>query len=230
MDLSPDERRTQVAYDTVATDYAALLHDFLDENPWERTALEAFAGEVLADGGGPVLDAGCGPGRLTGLLRDLGLEVSGVDLSPAMVELARSTHPRVRFDVGRLAALDVAAGALAGVLCWYSVIHTAPAEQPDVYRELARVLRPGGRLLLGFQVGDERVRLEHAYGHDIDLDAHRLSADLVERQLLDAGFVITSRVEPGEVGPPGQRQAYLLARPRTAHSPRGTDAGPKTKY
>ena len=215
MDLSPDQRRTRRAYDTVAADYAVLLADFLDENPWEQEALGSFATAVLADGGGPVLDAGCGPGRLTGALRDLGLDVSGIDLSPAMVEVARATHPDLDFEVGSLGALDVADGALAGVVAWYSVIHTAPPDQPGVYRELARVLRPGGRLLLGFQVGGRCVRIEHAYGHDIDLDAHRMDADLVASQLVDAGLVVTSRVEPGRVGPPGQRQAYLLARTPT---------------
>jgi 2-polyprenyl-3-methyl-5-hydroxy-6-metoxy-1,4-benzoquinol methylase len=36
-----------------------------------------------------VADVGCGPGRITGLLRGLGLDVFGIDLSPAMIELAR---------------------------------------------------------------------------------------------------------------------------------------------
>lgn len=212
MDLSPDDLRTRAAYDTVAADYAVLLADFFDDYPWERLVLGAFASEVLAAGGGPVLDAGCGPGRLTGHLRDLGLDVSGIDLSPAAIDVARATHPGLRFVVGTLKALDVDDGTLAGVVAWYSVIHTAPAEQPVIYRELHRVLEPGGHLVVGFQVGDECVRLEHAYGHDIDLDAHRLSPDLVAAQLADAGFTVTARIEREPIPPEPQRQAYLLAR------------------
>lgn len=212
VDLSPADHRTRAAYDTVATDYAAVVADAFDANPWERAVLDAYAGEVVAAGGGPVLDAGCGPGRLIGHLRDRGLDVSGVDLSPAMVALARAAHPDRPVTVGTLHALDLADGALAGVVAWYSVIHTAPADQPAIYREFARVLRPGGRLVVAFQVGAECTHLTHAYGHDIDLDAHRLDPDLVAAQLGAAGFTLTARIERQPIAPETHPQAYLFAR------------------
>ena len=218
MEPADHEDRARLAYDVVAEDYARLGEDWFDAIPWERAMFGVFAAAVRAAGGGQVVDAGCGPGRLTGHLAELGLDVSGIDLSPAMVEVARRTHPGLRFEVGSLAALDVADGALAGVVAWYSVIHTPPEHQLPIYRELRRVLRPGGHLLVGFQVGDECVHLEHAYGHDVSLDAHRLDPDLVERQLGEAGFEITARVLRGPVGPEPQRQAHLLARRPAAGS------------
>jgi SAM-dependent methyltransferase len=54
-------------------------------------------------------------------------------------------------------ALDVATDALGGVVAWYSIIHTPPDRLPVVFSEFHRVLRPGGHLLVAFQVGDERV-------------------------------------------------------------------------
>ena len=81
------------AYDTVAADYAALLADELHRKPWDRATLTAFAELVLASGGGPVLEVGCGPGRITAHLHGLRLDVSGVDLSPQMVEEARRAPP-----------------------------------------------------------------------------------------------------------------------------------------
>lgn len=208
--LSDEDRRIQIAYDVVAGDYEAQLAGHLDDNPWERGALEAFARLVVDAGGGPVLDAGCGPGRLTGPLRDLGLDVAGIDLSPAMVERARRAHPDLRFDVGMLQALDVADGSLAGIVAWYSIIHTDPAAHPTIWSEFVRALRPGGHLMVGFQVGDRCDRLEHAYGHDIDLDAHRLSVDVVLSQWAEVGLDVIARTERPPVDPERHDQAYLL--------------------
>lgn len=209
-----DLQSTRVAYDTVAADYAELLRDSLRSNVFDRAMLSAFAELVVADGGGRVADLGCGPGRIMAHLHDLGLDVFGVDLSPAMIAVARTTFPHLSFEVASMAALDVPDGQLAGIVAWYSVIHTPPHDQPQLYGELARMLRSEGHLLLAFQVGDERVHLEHAYGHAISLDAYRLSPDAVSAQLDEAGFDVTARLTRSPVEPEQQPQCYLLARKR----------------
>ncbi|MCP6769125.1 class I SAM-dependent methyltransferase, partial [Klebsiella pneumoniae] len=56
--------------------------------------------------------AGCGIGLLCGPLRDRGLDVLGVDLSPGMLTIARRRHPDVRFEVGSLTELDVPDGSV----------------------------------------------------------------------------------------------------------------------
>jgi ubiquinone/menaquinone biosynthesis C-methylase UbiE len=104
---------------------------------------------------------------------------------------------------------------LAGALAWYSIIHIPQDEQDALFREFARVVRPGGRLVLAFQVstaGDEDVvHLTHAYGHDIDLRTRRQSPERVRRRLAAAGFAITGEVLREPVAPEKTRQAYLLA-------------------
>ncbi|MGW3996829.1 class I SAM-dependent DNA methyltransferase [Amycolatopsis sp. NPDC004772] len=202
---------TRIAYDTVADSYAEQLRDLLDDSPWDRAMLTTFA--ELVGKSGPVGDLGCGPGRLTGYLASLGLDVFGVDLSPGMVEVARRTHPGLRFEVGSLAALDLGDGQLAGAVAWYSLIHTPPAELPPVVAELARVLAPGGRLLTGFQVGDERRHITHSYGHDVSFDAYRLPPDHVAELCVAAGLVVEARLVREPHGPYEKTsQAYLLAR------------------
>jgi len=205
-------RATRVAYDIVAADYAVLLRDELDRKPLDRALLHTFAELVRADGNGPVADLGCGPGRVTAHLRDLGLSVFGVDVSPAMIAVARASHPDLRFDEGLLAALDLPDGDLGGIVAWYSIIHTPPEDLPVAFAEFHRVLRPGGHLLLAFQVGDARVHLEQAYGHAVSLDAYRLSPETVSGMLRESGLVVNARLvrEPDE--PEKDQQAYLLAR------------------
>jgi len=205
--------RTRTAYDLVAEDYATLLADHLGSSAWDRAQLAVLAEMVQAAGGGPVADLGCGPGRLTGHLAGLGLDVFGVDLSPAMVAEARRRNPQLRFEVGALQSLDIATGELAASLGWYSLIHTPPADQPAVLAELARVLRPEGLLLLAFQAGpDLHVHKEEGYGHPISLDVHRLDPDRVSADLVAAGFEVAATTLRAAVPPESTPQAYLLAR------------------
>jgi hypothetical protein len=111
-----------------------------------------------------------------------------------------------------MAALDLADGSLAGAVAWYSIIHTPPERHHVLFAEFHRVLRPGGHLLLGFQVGDTVRHLDHAYGHDISADAYRLSPDRVADGLTAAGLTVTTRVVRQPMGLEPTPQGYLLAR------------------
>jgi ubiquinone/menaquinone biosynthesis C-methylase UbiE len=209
-----DVTETRAAYDTVAADYAALLHDELARKPIDRAVLGAFAELIAADGGGVVADLGCGPGRVTGYLASLGVDAFGVDLSPGMIEVAKEAHSGLRFTVGSMDALDVEDASLAGALAWYSIIHTPDDRQPALFAEFARVIRPGGWLLLAFQVGDEVVHLSHAYGHDLSLDTRRQRPERIAKVLDAAGFDEFARTVRAADAPEKSPQAYVLARAR----------------
>lgn len=201
----------RAAYETVATDYAALLQDELERKPWDRAVLAAFAELVLTAGGGPVLEVGCGPGRIAGHLDGLGLDVRGLDLSPRMVDVARRAHPHLPFDVGSMTALSYPDSRLAAVVAWYSVIHVPPQHHPALFGEFRRVLAPGGRLLLAFQVGDERVHLERAYGHPVSLDAYRLPPHVVADRLQRAGLTVEVTLVRDPDAAEALPQAFLTA-------------------
>lgn len=63
--------------------------------------------------------------------------MSGVDLSPGMVEVAGREHPHLRFDVGSMFSLDPPAGTLAGLVAFYPIIHIPDADLPAVLRSSA---------------------------------------------------------------------------------------------
>jgi SAM-dependent methyltransferase len=210
-------RETRTSYDTVAEDYADLMRASLDAIPWERAMLAAFAELVRSAGAGPVADVGCGPGHVTAHLQSLGVPAFGVDLSSGMVEVARRDHPGLRFEVGSMTALDLADGELGGILAWWSVQHTPLEILPRLFTEFGRVLAPGGHLLLGFHVGDERRRKKTGYGgHPMSLDLYLRSPDRIVELAIAAGFEEQARLvsQPGE----GQTvpQACVLVRKPTS--------------
>ena len=199
---------TRTAYDTVAVDYARLIPEVI-EGPMDRGMLAAFAEAVR--GAGPVVEAGCGTGRITAHLRDLGLDISGIDLSPGMLEVARRHYPGLRFEVGSMTDLALPDAGLAGLVAWYSIIHLPPELLPGVLAGFHRVLAPGGRLLLAFKAGDRLVRLEEAYGHTVSYDVHWLSADRVAAQVEAAGFEVRARLDREAEGWDKGPQSFLIA-------------------
>ena len=202
---------TRLSYDTVAADYAELLQAELAGKPLDRALLATFVELVQATNAGPVADLGCGPGRVTAYLHELGLTTFGVDLSPRMVEVARRSYPHLRFDEGMMSDLDLSEGVLGGIVAWYSIIHTPTERLPAVFAEFHRVLAPGGQLLLAFQAGDELLYLSEAFGHPVSLEVHHRSPELVAEMLAQAGFVVSARVVREPDGWEKTPQAYLIA-------------------
>ncbi|MFD8985231.1 class I SAM-dependent DNA methyltransferase [Streptomyces sp. NPDC059564] len=202
----------RASYDAVAVDYARLLTGVLEAEPLDRAVLGAFAEYVRADGGGAVADLGCGPGRIAAYLDALGIRAFGVDLSPAMVAVARRSYPGLRFEVGGMASLDVADGVLGGVVAWCSTGHTPPGELPAVFAEFDRVLAPGGHALIAFEAGDERRVLAHAYGHPVDLDVYRTPPPLMAGLLGEAGLPEVSRLVRQPAAHENGPQCFILAR------------------
>ncbi|MEU5443787.1 class I SAM-dependent methyltransferase [Streptomyces griseofuscus] len=182
---------TRAFYDTVAEDYAEHFANPLADKPLERALLAAFAEQVGP--GAAVADLGCGPGAVTGHLAALGVDAFGLDLSAAMLAVARREHPGLRFERGSMLDLPLPDGGLAGAVCWYSTIHTPDERLPELFAELYRVLAPGGRLLLAFQTGTEPRRLENPWGHPVTLDFRRRRPEDMVRLLAGAGFTLAFR-------------------------------------
>jgi ubiquinone/menaquinone biosynthesis C-methylase UbiE len=198
---------TRTSYDRLATAYADHFRDEMAKLPVELAVLSLFSSVV----DGPVLEVGCGTGLATAELVRLGVDVSGVDLSPGMLEVARRHLPNVRFEVASMLALPQTDETFAGVMAWYSTIHVPDDLLPKALAELARVVRPGGYLLLAFQVGDEPMHMSSALGHEVELVFHRRQPDHMASLLAEAGAPVEVRVvreaRQGERTP----QAFLLA-------------------
>ncbi|MEE2060508.1 class I SAM-dependent methyltransferase [Rhodococcus artemisiae] len=169
------------SYSARSQEYVDLFGTMTSTHPSDRALVSGWA-TSLAD---PVLDAGCGPGQWTEFLAQCGLAVSGIDLVPEFVDRARSRYPELSFDTGRFEELDVATGSLGGVLSWYTLIHHDPVHIGTPLAEFARVIRPGGGLLVGFFEGPAVEPFDHAV-----TTAYRWPVDELGRELAAAGFEV----------------------------------------
>ena len=103
---------------------------------------------------GPVVDLGCGPGHIAAYLHGLGLPVLGVDQSAEMLAIGRARYPEVSFALSTITRLGLADNSCSGVLSRSSVIHLPLELLSSALTEFARVLVPGGWLLLSFSATD----------------------------------------------------------------------------
>lgn len=117
---------------------------------------EARLLDAMARRGARVLDAGCGSGRLGGYLARAGHQVTGVDLDPHLIEVARADHPEARWEVGDLAALDLRTQdgrreRFDLQVCAGNVLtFLAAGERRPALARLAEHLADDGRLVAGF--------------------------------------------------------------------------------
>lgn len=159
---------------------------------------------------------GYGPGHVARYLRGAGLaKVSGLDLSPRMVEEAQRLNPDISFQVGNMLALDLPDQCLAGIVAFYAIVNIPPESLPTVFREMWRVLLLSGRLLLSFHIGDERMHPEEFLGQPISMDFFLFQPAVIVKQIEAAGLAVDDVIERGPYAPEVEyqsRRAYILAR------------------
>lgn len=204
----------RTAYDIASEAYARKFVNELDHKPLDREWLKEFAAIVGAER--PVLDIGCGPGHTTAHLASLGLMVTGVDLSPKMIELASRTFPQSRFEVGDFFALRHQSSTVAGILAFYCIVHLTPEQLVPAFAEMHRVLCDGGVLLLSFHVGSEVIRAENFLNTNAVLDFAFFEPQQIEAALRTVGFApIEVRVRtPYETEHPSRRSYVFAYKPK----------------
>jgi len=200
------------AYDRVADEYVRRIYDELRHKPLDCALLDQFAASIPS--GQLVCDLGCGPGHVGRYLKERGLCVCGVDLSKEMVSRARKLNPGIEFSSGDMQALPVPDEAWGGIVAFYAIVNLPNSEVGSAFREMWRVLRPGGLLLVSFHIGDEVVHLSNWWDIDVSIDFHFFPTELISNHMRAAGFEvkeITEREPYPDVEHPSRR-AYILAR------------------
>jgi len=216
--------RVRDSYDRVAERYAEEFAGELAGKPLDRALLRCVhdlvkeVEETLAVGA--VADLGCGPGHIAAYLSALGSPVTGIDLSPVMVEVGARRYPEVSFRVGSLLTLPATDGEFAAAVALYSVIHLKPADRQSAYAEMHRVICPGGWLLLAVHtvppegIDGDIMHADEWWGERVDLDFYYLDPEEVAAGVTKAGFTVVSRTDrqPWPGAEHQSQRSYLLCR------------------
>ena len=213
-----DQRRVQ----TVLSERRTKSQEFFSSSAgqWDRMRDELFgerfhlaALPAFADAEWTVGDLGCGTGQLTAALAPFVARVIAVDASAAMLQAAKKRlngYDNVELRRGDLEALPVDDARLdAATLAL--VLHHLP--EPDAaLRDVSRVLRPGGRLLIVDMLPHDRESYRQQMGH-VWLG---FSDDHLRRILKESGFVDV-RIVPLSPDPKSKGPGLFVATARKAH-------------
>jgi|WetSurMetagenome_2_1015567.scaffolds.fasta_scaffold163868_2 ubiquinone/menaquinone biosynthesis C-methylase UbiE len=211
MNARQDSGRIEKAYDSVAVEYARQFIDEHQKKPKDGEILYSFSEKLR--GRKPVWDLGCGPGQTTKYLKDLGVEISGLDLSEKMLEQAREINPDIQFRRGNILELDFEENSMAGAVAFYAIVHFTEEQVETAFCEIYRVLQPGGILLLTFHIGDETMHVDEFLGRKTDIDFMFFTVDFISGCLKKCGFadVDTIEREPYPDVEYQSRRAYVFA-------------------
>jgi SAM-dependent methyltransferase len=178
--------------DAVRQGYEELGAAYADQRSAEGRGMDVLSSFLdPISGSARILDAGCGPGRP--VLSHLTEEASavGLDFSDEQLRLAAENAPAAPLVRGDMTTLPFDNGTFDAAVAFWSLIHVPLADHGTVIEEFARVLRPGGRLLVceGTErwVGENPDWLDSGVGMEWEI----AGAEATREQLRNAGFEIT---------------------------------------
>ena len=205
-----DRSEVRRAWDEVAETYA----DRRDPDGSDAALIDELLTDLRADrtDAAPptVLDVGCGDGART--LANLPAGSVGLDVSRRGLELARETVTGAPLVQGEMSALPFAADRFDGVTAYHAVFHVERERHPEVYREFARVVRPGGRVLMTLPSGRFETVRRGWMGGKMFFSAPGRDRTLDQLQAAGFGDVETTTA----TDPLGSSTEFVLATRRAA--------------
>jgi ubiquinone/menaquinone biosynthesis C-methylase UbiE len=136
----------------VRTGYNKMGYLYNEIRNREKNYLELDNLTTLLPASGHILDAGCGAGEpVAKYLVEHGFQVTGIDVSPRILELAKQQVPEGEFLEGDMTQLTFPDEFFDGVVSLYAIWHISKEKHALVFQNFHRVLKPGG--ILFFNTG-----------------------------------------------------------------------------
>jgi ubiquinone/menaquinone biosynthesis C-methylase UbiE len=143
--------------------------------------------------GSKILDLGCGPGRDAKFFAERGYQVTGVDISPKMISLAKNSLPEGDFLVSDIESLQLNQSSFDAIWASASLLHVSKKAMPAVLTNLYEALKEGGVFYLSMKKGNgEECTPDHRYG-GVEKVWNYVSEDELTHLLTDHGFKILEK-------------------------------------
>ncbi len=198
-------------YDSVSKEYAEAFFREHEKKPKDQEILYKFSQEIGDKS--PVWDFGCGPGQTTKYIKNLGIQISGLDLSGRILDQARIQHPDIHFQKGNILELEFENNSIAAIVAFYAIVHFTKDQVIKAFYETYRVLKPNGMLLLTYHIGDVTIHLDEFLGKQIEIDFVFFTTDFIVGCLKNCGFEKIEIIErePYPEVEYQSRRAYVFA-------------------
>ena len=157
--MSFDDAAVQHAYEDLADGYAGRFGSDLEDGGVDDAVLNGAVNLLVPSA--LVLDLGCGPGQVASAVKRRGCHAVGVDLTSAMLDVARQRNPHLPLINGNVLRLPVRDGAFDGVIAWFSLHNLPRPLLSQALSEIRRVLRRGGVFVMVTHAGAGEDIIEH---------------------------------------------------------------------
>jgi ubiquinone/menaquinone biosynthesis C-methylase UbiE len=210
--MGQDINKIEKVYDTIAREWTEKFSGEHNKKPMDQNILNRFSKEIGERR--PVWDFCCGPGNTAGYLKNLGIGISGMDISERILEQARSIHSDINFQKGNILDLEFESNSIAGVVAFYAIIHFTEEQVDLAFNEIFRVLQPEGLFLFTFHIGNNTMHVSEFLGKKIDIDFMFFSTEVISKKLKTRGFEIIEIIErePYPCVEYESRRAYVFAK------------------
>ena len=205
-----NNEKTVKVYSEIAKEYAKAFFDELLDKPLDRKLYDFFAEKL--NQGAKCLEIGCGPGEVSNYLFSKGVEITGIDKSPEMINEAEKLNPRIAFTQGDVFRLQFGNEKIDGIVAPYLIVNFSNDDVRKALAEMKRVLTHGGQLLIVFHTGiNNTLTLRNFFRSGSTLTFVLHSVAKIKKYLRAIGFEITEVLvkEPykGEV----TKRAFIFA-------------------
>jgi SAM-dependent methyltransferase len=176
-------------YDQIAEDW----HRDHQSDDWWIEGTDRFV--ALVGKGARVLDIGCGSGVKSKYLKEQGLDLVGIDLSPKMIDIARREVPDTEFHAMDLKEAWRLEGMFDGLFMQAVLLHVPKAEAQEQITALARKLKRGGFFYIAVKAKreggvEEEIKTENDYGYEYQRFFSYYTLDEVKKFFENAGLKI----------------------------------------
>lgn len=180
--------QTVMVYDKIARNYAKIF-DYKDSSlPYLGDFLASVKSATKDDFS--ILDLGCGTGRIAQFFSDKGCEVTGLDLSKKMIEIARKKHPKIKFlhkDMTKINFADKSFNAVS-IVC--SLFHLEKKQIPELITKVHRMLKENGFLLIIIHEGEGETFIDEPLSPGEKIFVSLFSEKEITTLLVESGFEI----------------------------------------
>jgi SAM-dependent methyltransferase len=176
---------TKKAYSKIHQEYA---DNAPSTNPAIHPRIDEFIKYLPTNSRSKVLDLGCAAGRETDYLARHNLEVTGCDISPEFIKLAKSNYPDYDFTIADMRQLPFDNNSYDAIWASASFLHIPKKDAERTIREFNRILRPGGIIYLSVMEGDfdglrENKQMGWPARHFSDYKATELESLLTDKAM-----------------------------------------------